>query len=561
MEHIEKGLQDIENKYNETQTKQYKILLDTINKTAKQVSNNCSSFDAKIRKTFPDCPQKPDTYNVFNPKKVVVFDYESKVSKTIDSWDNTEGILPNHYFTYSIRLVNCHWDIGLYKHIEQLKPEDIFNRLILQINNQCNVSSCSFNNKNGNGIRHRHTCGQNSSYSTIHYGNGNGNGNNNKNVYKGYNNSDIDINTYNIASSEYCQVDNYNNIYLEKAGLYLMFNKTPFPQFAFYSNHKYSDIYFLPRDMCNIMHKDILESKDNEKLLLDGIINLLPENLSEINNYYNNVRKLFNHFTIDKESLDNIMNDDIPEMDLKDMIIREYKEKLESYIKENKVIRDKILDLEQLFIDKSNQVIDLERRFNHKELEVKEELEKLEIEKFKFKSDELNTDLLKQKFTSLMETNEKSKTKLSDYEIKYNKIKDINNGLLEKLKLVKNNLEEYKEINSRYEKEIISHKEELLKLNDSINENNKKVIEYKTKNNELEQRLLNSASTSTDALEVALSEQNNDLKTQIQELNEQIRKLTTEKNKFELTINTYKSTLNNLLNESNKLIAKTYKSK
>jgi hypothetical protein len=520
MEFIEEGIRSIESKFEETKTKQHQVLLDTINKTAKQIQGNCSRFDNQIRKSFPNCPEEPSNYEIFNPKRVVVIE-DGKAVKTIENWDNNKGILPNRYVKYDMRCV--------------LSNNNDLSKIF-------DKQTCINFRDNLNKIKEKH-----------HYSNIN-------NLYFNFY-EQIQYKNYQFKLNDFqekqLQVDNYNNIYVPEFGLYLMFNKTPFPEFAFHSNHKYNMVYI------TTPHYNIggfIQSKDNEQKLLEHVNYFIPENYQTVYEYFNNTRKLFKTFETDTEKLntDNSVDKDIPEMDTKDMVIEGYKEKLEMYIRENQTIRDKILELEQLFIDKSNSVQDLERQIKYKEQELLEQKNKyeqsmteqketLEQERFKFKTEELNTDLLKQKFSTLMETSETATKQLRDYELKYQKIKDTNNGLLEKIKLIKSNLEASNEVNSRYENEILNHKQSLTTMSNTVKENIQRVNELEKQNEVLEQRLLNSASTSTDALEQALQEQNSDLQTQINEVKLQLQNMTKEKNKFEELVRKYKSTLQGLL--------------
>jgi hypothetical protein len=534
MEFIEEGIRSIESKFEETKTKQHQVLLDTITKTAKQIQGNCSRFDNQIRKSFPNCPEEPSNYDIFNPKRVVVIE-DGKAVKTIDNWDTKEGILPNRYVKYDIRMVQTNnEEIG--KAFDNIKIET-FENTFSQLKCNCN---------------HNYTCGCRCWNSQQILNN------------KKYNNHPINFNNNQNMNNFWIvnlHIDNYLNIYEPSNGLYIMFNKTPFPEFAFHSNHIFKDVYVsFNKCLFNNSKSGVIQSKDNEQKLLEHVNYLIPENYQTVYEYFNNTRKLFKTFETDTEKLnaDNSVDKGIPEMDTKDMVIEGYKEKLEMYIRENQTIRDKILELEQLFIDKSNLVQDLERQIKYKEQELLEQKNKfeqsiieqketLEQERFKFKTEELNTDLLKQKFSTLMETSETATKQLRDYELKYQKIKDTNNGLLEKIKLIKSNLEASNEINSRYENEILNHKQSLTKMGSKVKENTQRVNELEKQNEVLEQRLLNSASTSTDALEQALQEQNSDLQSQIKEVKSQLHNMTKEKNKFEELVRKYKSTLQGLL--------------
>jgi len=247
-------------------------------------------------------------------------------------------------------------------------------------------------------------------------------------------------------------------------------------------------------------------------------------------------------------NVDNINKDEeIPEMNLKEHIINGYKDKLNLSLKENKLIKEKIIELEELFIDKSNTVIKLERDLKYQQQDFLEKCEKMEQDKFNFKTMELNTELLASKFSILMETDEKTKLKLKNYELKYNSIKDINNGLIEKYKLIKTNLNEVNTINTKYENEILYHEEKIITLQNEINENNNVIEKINNQNLILESRLTNIGELSTDSLEQALTEQNNELIEQIKDYKEKINELNKENNKLNTNINNYKITLTGLL--------------
>lgn len=508
MEIIEKGIRDIETKYEETQQKQKTYLIDTINNTAKLIQNNCSKFDNLIRKYFTDCPEHPETFNIFNPKRVIIIENDKAV-KTIENWNTKEGILPNRYVKYNIRCVQTsNKDVGkAFDNITIDKLCSIFNK-------KYGIDNNKLYDRNGGSVilllSNRH-----------------------------------ELANYYIYDLE---VDNYLNIYEQTTGVYIMFNKIPFPEFAFHSNHKFNNIY-VNFNECLFNNKNInkIHSKDNEKQMLELINHLIPENYEQIYQYFNNTRKLFTQFEVDKDAIISTEDNDIEETDVKDTIITSYKEKLEMYIKENQTIRNKILELEKTFIDKSNKVLELERIIKSKEQEICNINENLEQHKFHQKTEDLNTELLKQKLQILMETDDKLKKELKNYELKYNKIKDSNVGLIEKLKLMKNNISETNEINIKYENEILIHKQQIIEFKDIIKDTENKLNESNKQIEILEKRIITSAENSTDALEIALTEQNKDLQTQIKELKNQINELKKENTKYQNLINKYKSTLQGLL--------------
>ena len=530
MEFIEEGLRGIETNFENTKSKQYKILLDSINKTSKKVYNNCSKFDRTIKKTFPQCPEPPEKIEVFNPNRVICFDENLKANKTMDEWDTTIGILPNRYVKYTINNYRYNNDYDL-EFKKKINERDI--TFYDNINTNEFDYTC-FNCKTNTNVHNCATHGKHRKGFVI--------------------NTDIFINNQTKSIIQHTTnntklvIDNYLNIYVPDEKIYLLFNKTPFPEFAFHSNHKLSHIYF---DMNLNVDSKVYMSKDEEniKLTLTMCDNLIPDNYKEVYDYFNNTRKLFTILNMDNNinNVDNINKDEeIPEMNLKEHIINGYKDKLNLSLKENKLIKEKIIELEELFIDKSNTVIKLERDLKYQQQDFLEKCEKMEQDKFNFKTMELNTELLASKFSILMETDEKTKLKLKNYELKYNSIKDINNGLIEKYKLIKTNLNEVNTINTKYENEILYHEEKIITLQNEINENNNVIEKINNQNLILESRLTNIGELSTDSLEQALTEQNNELIEQIKDYKEKINELNKENNKLNTNINNYKITLTGL---------------
>ena len=263
---IEKGLQHIEktntekiNLYNnriefhqdaiskyEDGIQTHRLLFSKVIYESALFSNNCcENVDREFNKLFPqvgddEIPPLGIT-QPFNPKIIVEF-RDNKPSGLIKLWDTEKGVLPNVmvYNTYFVnRTDNPIWY------------------------DTARNTAC-----NGEGF-------VDAGYNDI----------DDSDVYRYHPKFNTDNEDVNELMSYKFEVDNYLNLYEPNTGLYLMFNKTSFPDCAL----KFRNYQYEQKEVSNFNLNEMVKYSDEK--ILETVRNLVPNNIEDVYNYHNSYRQ------------------------------------------------------------------------------------------------------------------------------------------------------------------------------------------------------------------------------------------------------------------------------
>jgi hypothetical protein len=567
MENIETALFDLSTRNSEFTEKQIKNVSKVIFTTAESSSKSSNNFDSQYNKYFPELNDLGIINDKFNPKFVIEFK-NGKPLQEFTGWNPDIGILPNHRF-----MTKYYIDIG-----EEISGENSFmycNIHKQKINFKCTTCQGSFPKYNKlcscktyiqphQPPSLQFSCGckcgdtQSSSHNNmgkygflhniIHM-------NNMNNISYAPQNRNEDRPLIFTTKTIKFNVDNYLNLYHKESGLYLMFNKTTFPLFPFY-NKKY---IFQSKRLENItfeFNDDFYKSKDKRNELLEKINELIPSDYLNVYDYFNRFR-MFPQYktTLDLDEFKIIeYSSDNP----KDRIIEELKTKLFFVIdkvnKSNGIIDNMIEE----YSTNSVKIKELERELSNKDVEITtlktENKEKIinEIEDLKVKLFNMNKVVLEKTNIELQKQAlgkdvNNIKLELKTTTSKLNKMRDINNGMIEQIKQLKTTNKDLVEQNSFVTKEFTEIKCNYEKQNKVI-QNYIKEIKYKeSEYNKLLEQTLNQGKTSSNSLEQALSDQLDILKNEKDQITQKYNELIIEHKNTKLKLESITRTLGGLI--------------
>lgn len=560
METIEKALFDLSSRNSEFTEKQVQNVAKVVYTTAESSSKSSNNLDSLFKKHFPEINDLGTVTDKPNPHFVIEFK-DGKPLKEFTGWNHEIGILPNHRY-----IGKYYIDIGtevnenaiLYctshkKKIEYIKCGTCNNNPFNNYNNINTISCCSSSSSL------LYSCGCKINNQTRYC----------PGILKNIIHITNQIPCAPQARSEdrhlfftdktiEFEVDNYLNLYHKPSGLYLMFNKTAFPLFPFY-NKKY---IFQSKRLNNIsfdFNHDFYRSIDRRGELLEKINELIPTDYHQVYDYFNRFRMFPQYKTTLDLSDCKINESDIEHDDPKDRIIEELKTKLsfvmEKVNKSNEIIDTmtedyskhsvKIKELERQLSGKDEEIVKLKSEYKNNTVD---EIEKLKVELFNMNKvllEKTNIELQKQ---ALGKDIDNIKLELKTTSKKLNKMRDINNGMIEQIKQLKTSNKDLTEQNTFVTKEFNELKCDFEKEQTKIKEHVKTINEKEVEYNKLLEQVSNQGKNSSDSLEQALSDQLDIIKTQKDEMETKYRQLLNEKNTLQQEINRYKSTLGKLLN-------------
>ena len=426
MDTIEQGLLRIDEHNASAIQKHKELFANSIYKSA-QISNTCCyNLDLDFKKNFPEI----ETLGVsetepFNPTTVVEI-RDGKGYQVLDTWDKTDGFLPNRKI-----MGKYYVDIG--EHIGiNIGYCPTHKQIITTF--QCNACGGSPRlnrhcNHSGSGFMYQCSCRGN-----VHI-----------NLIKS---PDVDRKTerplFMCTKTHEFIIDNYLNLYHTTSGLYIVFNKTSFPMIAFYLK---KEMYISKRlgklDITNILTESYQRLLDNRQEFLDNINQVIPENYQEIFDLFDRFRnfKSFKH-----NGVDNIDIAPTPEeiVDPRDNLIKSYKIRLVETIKRAEEA-ERIMDEMVIEYDKRSDEIKLlkyelgqnEMILQEKESDFKKQLLENNINQDNEKTNEIEgfrkTNFKLQKKLLEIKTYQ---TKVESLDMSYESLKRTNKDLM--LKMEKN---------------------------------------------------------------------------------------------------------------------------
>jgi hypothetical protein len=530
MEHLEQSLIQMEDKYKDFLSEQAKFMCKNINKLSGQSIKIARTFDAQFNYLFQMNIGKLENCN---PSCIVEI-RDGKPTQVIDVKLNE---------LLSDRLV-----MGRYYLDTNNKTPAV--DYTLMTCKQCH-NIVYYSPMNGH---------------LIHiglFGNSTCNNNNISNYEELYMIKRNEINKINIIATTYeFEIDNYLNLYNKNTGLYLMFNKTAFPELPFYLAKKYTqirdenDIYYkiffskqLGYDLTSTTSK-YLDSNhyyklvDNRLEFFKAIENMIPSDYQKVYEFFNKFRK-FDNYNIDKEVILHIENSDNEDncLDGKDRMIREMKYKLLEMTSRNNKKDEIIREMIEKYREQSIEIENLNNELNLSKLRVEEEkqnqnkklvseIENIKREKYGLYQQILEVDKYISLSKILQKENDTIKIENENLNLKIIKLQNINNGLVDGLKLEKERNKNITIDLSKNNLEIIDYKnnEQTIKnINSSLESELEK---YKNQNRILEDKLSEIANQSSNMLELALLDKITELEKQVSKLKDEIKNINQENKKL-----------------------------
>jgi len=297
MDTIEKGLQNID-QHRESAIKRHKELFAKAIYDAANISNNCcNNLDREFRKYFPEISNLNKETEIFNPSTVVEFVKKSVDNKTydmntkiIEGWDINEGLLPerkvmgNYYLDIGYKI-----DIGVYCKVHKVKVNKSMcgcchqkNGPILEV-----IKNPSINFKCGHSKASYFKLGECGCIGATAFNNC---------IISDVSSPDIDRGNdkkiFQLEKTHTFEIDNYLNLYHKPSKLYLVFNKTAFPDIAFYFQKIIYDSKRLESlVVSNLLEQSYHKSLDKREDFLTNIKQIIPNDIKEKFNFFDKFRK------------------------------------------------------------------------------------------------------------------------------------------------------------------------------------------------------------------------------------------------------------------------------
>ena len=329
MDHLEKELENIE-QFNKRAVNDYKKLLaKTFYKTAGDVSKSSKRLDKEFSHIFPETMDLGTSVDNFNPYCVVEFK-DNKAIKVINEWDKDFGLLPDRkvmgsYFI-DVGTTDVSKAIGFKFNgtsQTQVWDENTKSFQVLKCNgsNQNIILRSEHNGYNGShpcklsSGQHIFNLGTNPTVQQVQQRVQQNIDNFSKNNIKPYiDRGEIDSVIFKNQSHEF-EVDNYLNLYHKPTGLYLMFNKVPFPGLPFYLNKHITQFkgktyypIFKSKKLEKFdfdFNKSVYDSIDSRDDFLEKINQLFPYDYDIVYDFYNRFRKMMKLDSPDDKGIGN----------------------------------------------------------------------------------------------------------------------------------------------------------------------------------------------------------------------------------------------------------------
>ena len=569
MDTLEQGIQTIDAHTQQAIKKHKDILAQTIYNTANKSNKSAINFDKQYNKYFTESESLGVTDGLpFNPHTVVEM-RNGKSNQVIDTWDKGEGILPDRKV-----MGEYYVDIGIGKFNTE---EDIFycpQHKNIQNHFTYNGSQCKTFNQAGNSNPSNYRmpqCNCNFYNQQIYIIPKNSIL---KDINKSYQRGEDRGMFISKDSSLQFEVDNYLNLYHKTTGLYIMFHKTSFPNICFHMSKEitqlegssYFQIYLSKRleKMDLELTQTNYSSMDNREKFLKDILELVPDNYDKIYNLYNNFRKMqtFSQSPEELELEKPLEGKNI--LDSRDRLIEGLQRKLNETVIRCEKAEGIVSEMAEGFNEKSMELQNINREKDLIEMKIKEmelDIEKIkkEYEQKEFDKKETESrehfdlyqrlseaETFRAKSESLGISMESLRKDLEKETLDNKRIKDLNKGLMVKIKDIKtrfsdtkqNNEELFKQI-QHLQEQISSNKEHIAKITKELESKNKECWILGEKMSEV-------GKSSDDALENALGDMVEDLKEEIKKLKEENSILEKDKKKIDSEFSKVKSVLSHL---------------
>lgn len=342
--------------------------------TLYRVAESIPTITHEFITIFPELESVTYLTEPFNPMIVIdCVDNKPDSVKYNGSWNNNIGILPNR------RIVGEYWvDIGekipnmLFKHMHNLmycithnKPinstnkQDLYQNIVpsnVSINCECANFHNQIHNHLINAKLVNTTCFTRDESRTL----------------------------FDATTSHKFNVDNYLNLYHE-SGLYIMFNKTPFPELGFIVRPLNIQSKRMSAMTFKLGDKAWYQSKDASATILNLATELIPDNYGAYVEFYKKFHKLCKPVNISLEDIE------LESSDTRDILIHELETQLKYANKRLELIDTKHDELVEMFKKQSDTLAELTKEYEqykmNKNANDKLEIIKLTEELFKAKKE------------------------------------------------------------------------------------------------------------------------------------------------------------------------------
>ena len=555
MNTIESGVKQLD-ELKQTAIEKHHALFSKAIFDSASVSNACAkSFDSEIAKQFPelDLMVPENNGSAFNPKTVVEF-RDGKAYQVIESWDTTDGILPD-------RIVQGQYHIDVGQDNTKFYCENH-----KQGFNDFKCAGC------GNKNQSNFSCNDVPSYFTLGCGchfmqphvkiNTSGPS---KDMIRG-----IDKSLFSATISYSFDVDNYLNLLHKETGLYLMFNKTVFPKFPFYTMKSSKEVFtskrmpeLTPQIMTQVYHK----SKDSRPQFLESINQLIPEDVDKVYDFFNRFRnfKSFSHkgeVPLSCELVDSV------DADPRDTLVHSYRIRLEETLKKleavDRIMEEMVEEYDRKSVEiktKHLEITQLEQQIQEinashtkelliikskKEMESIDEIETLKTTNFKYQKRLLEIEKQKAEMDTMGISIDTSKRENREISLKVERLSGMNEKLVTQIRTEKSKIREIENARSLAGSQVLEfEKDNALKSSQIKNlekELNDKTIEFSS----LTINLTQIGQKSSDVLEMALSDNIEKLQEEIESTKNRNKELEIENSSVTKELERMKTTISGL---------------
>ena len=572
MNTIESGVKQLD-ELKQTAIEKHHALFSKAIFDSASVSNACAkSFDSEIAKQFPelDLMVPENNGSAFNPKTVVEF-RDGKAYQVIESWDTTDGILPDR-----IIQGQYHIDVGHDCAISKFYCENHKQRFkdfkCGQCGNDMNRNqpgACSNTlgvNRSDFSCNHQPSnftlgcgCGFHKPYVKINTCGPS------KDMERG-----IDKSLFSATISYSFDVDNYLNLLHKETGLYLMFNKTVFPKFPFYTMKSSKEVFtskrvfsLTPQIMTQVYHK----SKDSRPQFLESINKLIPEDVDKVYDFFNRFRnfKSFSHtgeVPLSCELVDSV------DADPRDILVHSYRIRLEETLKKleavDRIMEEMVEEYDRKSVEiktKHLEITQLEQQIQEinashtkevllikskKEMESIDEIETLKTTNFKYQKRLLEIEKQKAEMDTMGISIDTSKRENREISLKVERLSGMNEKLVTQIRTEKSKIREIENARSLAGSQVLEfEKDNALKSSQIKNlekELNDKTIECSS----LTTNLTQIGQKSSDVLEMALSDNIEKLQEEIESTKNRNKELEIENSSVTKELERMKTTISGL---------------
>ena len=537
METIEQGLNNID-LHRRDAIKRHKELFANAVYEAANISNRCcNNLDKEFIRYFPEVASESNT-EPFNPNTVVEFrdgkvfgDNDHKTNKIIEEWDNDIGLLPNRQVTgnYYIDIGVDRFDIKITKE----GAEVIYCKLHKVVSPHILCKACNKQYTHPRFDTPNLPCGHAwisyakpmrcacAAGSAVHFTYGSVPSS--PDIERG-----IDKQLFDSTTTHTFEIDNYLNLYHPPTKLYILFNKTAFPNIAFYFQKNIYDskrMKALPNT--ELLKESYHKSLDNRDDFLNNITNIIPDDLYEKRDFFNRFRK-FDSFSSNRVMVDELESGETdPNISLNNALQKRLNETVRRAEDAENVMNEMVVEYEKQSEDKKNIYYELCQvkkstleKENNKNIKMLEKVEELNNTNFKLTKKLMDIEIHKAKTEYLGESYEEMKRTVDDLNLENEKVRNITTRLTSQYIAEKERSEnfskDYNLLTRRWDEIVVQNAEYLKKMKILENELGVKILE----SNNLTEKIKGFGVGSTNALENALTDKISILENKLEKRNE-----------------------------------------